>query len=79
MEFVSKTKIETPRNRISIKKNPDSVLLKKDFLDWARENADELLKWKEPEPDKLKIKEFLKNGGSTPYAQLIQTNRVEIK
>jgi hypothetical protein len=95
MEFIGKTKIETARNKIAIRKNPDSVLLGKDFLlfaqqiarflakqgflIWARENADEFLKWKEPEPDKLKIKEHLKNGGKLEHAELIQTSRLEIK
>jgi hypothetical protein len=79
MEFIGKTKIETARNKITIRKNPDSVLLGKDFLIWARENADGFLKWKEPEPDKLKIREHLKNGGKLEHAELIQTSRLEIK
>ncbi|MDR2074542.1 MAG: siphovirus Gp157 family protein [Oscillospiraceae bacterium] len=79
MEFIGKTKIETARNKITIRKNPESVLLRRDFLNWARENADEFLKWKEPEPDKLKIREHLKNGGKLEHAELIQTKRLEIK
>ncbi|MDR2456949.1 MAG: siphovirus Gp157 family protein, partial [Clostridiales Family XIII bacterium] len=48
MELIKKTKIETPRNKITVKKNPESVAIDGDFLIWARENADEFLKWKEP-------------------------------
>jgi hypothetical protein len=60
MEFIGKTKNETARNKITIRKNPDSVLLRKDFLlfaqqiarflakqgflIWARENAKDFLK-----------------------------------
>lgn len=79
MEFIGKTKIETPRNRITIRKNPDSVSLSKDFLNWAIENAEDYLKWHEPEPDKLKIKEYLKNGGALKHVELIQTKRLEVK
>jgi hypothetical protein len=79
MEFIGKTKIETPRNKITVKNNPESVLLEGDFLKWARENADEFLKCKDPEPDKLKIKEHLKSGGKLKHARLIQTKRIEIK
>ncbi|MDR1240298.1 MAG: siphovirus Gp157 family protein [Oscillospiraceae bacterium] len=79
MEFIGKSKIETARNRITIRKNPESVILTKDFLNWAKESGKEFLKFKEPEPDKLKIKEFLQKGGETLHAQLIQTKRIEIK
>ncbi|MDR1364883.1 MAG: siphovirus Gp157 family protein [Oscillospiraceae bacterium] len=79
MEFIGKEKIETPRNQITIRKNPESVFLRKDFLDWAKENGEKFLKWKEPEPDKLKIKEFLKSGGKLDHAELIQIRRAEIK
>jgi hypothetical protein len=79
MEFIGKTKIETARNKITVKKNPESVLLEMNFLNWARENADEFLKWREPEPDKLKIKEHLKSGGKLEHAQLVKTKKLEIK
>ncbi|MDR2074008.1 MAG: siphovirus Gp157 family protein [Oscillospiraceae bacterium] len=79
MELVGKHKIETSRNSIVIRQNPCSVLIEKDFLNWARENAEELLKWRDPEPDKLKIKEYLKNGGKLEHVELVQTKRLEIK
>jgi hypothetical protein len=79
MAFIGKSKIETPRNRIIIRKNPDSVLLGEDFLNWAQKNADKFLNFREPEPDKTKIKEALKNGEKIPHACLIQKERIEIK
>jgi hypothetical protein len=76
---VNKLKIETPRNKIQIRKNPPSVEVDGDFIVWATENADHFLNFKEPEPDKTKIKESLKNGEKIPHALLVQKERIDIK
>jgi hypothetical protein len=76
---VNKLKIETPRNKIQIRKNPSSVEVDGDFIIWATKNADHYLKFKEPEPDKTKIKEALKNGEKVLHACLIRKERIDIK
>jgi len=80
--FISngKTKIETNRNKISIKQNPESVETDEGFIVWAQSNnCDNLLKYTEPRPDKKAIKEYIKDGNILSLARLIKTERLEIK
>ena len=80
--FISngKTKIETNRNKISIKQNPESVETDEGFIVWAQSNnCDNLLKYTEPLPDKKAIKEYIKDGNILLLARLIKTERLEIK
>ena len=80
--FVSngKTKIETSRNKISIRQNPESVEIDDGFIAWAQTNDnDDLLKFSAPVPDKKAIKEYLKSGDILPFTKLIRTERLEIK
>jgi outer membrane murein-binding lipoprotein Lpp len=79
MLSLDKFKIETPRNKIQIRKNPPSVEIDGDFILWATENAVHYLNFSAPEPDKTKIKEALKNGEKIPHACLVQKERIEIK
>jgi hypothetical protein len=71
-------KIETPRNLLQIKTNPPSVDVVEGFVDWAKENANELLSYKEPTPDKTKIKDALKSS-EIPYCAIKQGERLVIK
>lgn len=54
-------KFSTPKVAISFRKST-SVSVDDDFIEWAKSNADELLKFSEPKPDKTAIKEAIKNG-----------------
>ena len=52
-----KTKIETSRNKISIKQNPESVEIEDGLIDWAQKNdCDYFLKYTEPAPNNLTIR-----------------------
>lgn len=79
MEFIGKEKIESSKNKITVKKNPPSIEIDDGFLLWALKNAGDLLKYRPPEPDKTKIKEELQNNKDLPYVKLVQNERIEIK
>ena len=75
-----KTKIETSRNKISIKQNPESIEIDDGFIDLVQHNDwDYLLKYSDPIPNKKAIKEYIKAGNELPLARLIKTERLEIK
>jgi hypothetical protein len=78
LKELNKTKIETSRNNIQIKKNPSSVVLDDSFINWAIENKPELIKVKH-EADKLQIKEILKKEIEIPFARLEQKEKIYIK
>ena len=50
-----------------------------DFVSWATENAKDLLRIREPEPDKTAIGELLKAGKEIPHAALVETASMTIK
>lgn len=72
MRLVGLRKIETSRNRISIRKTPPSLRLEDAprFLEWARENRPDLLREKPPELDKSAVRDALKAGDPLPGAKL---------
>jgi len=50
------------------------------FIEWARENGlHDLLRYKDPEPDKTAIGKLLKAGQILPGAQLVEHNKMSIK
>lgn len=70
VRYLDGEKFSTPRVAMSFRKSPAHVELEPDFLDWAKEHNDELLRYKEPEPDKKAIMAALKAGDEIPYARL---------
>ena len=75
-------KIETARNKISIAKCPPSVEIDNldDFVKYAQVNADNLLRYKQPEPDKTAIKEALNADTEIPYCRMVKDKlRLNIK
>lgn len=50
-----------------------------DFVLWAIENNDSLLRYKDPEPDKTAIGELLKAGATIPHATLVEATSLSIK
>lgn len=79
MMITNQSSIETTRNKITIRKNPECVELDSDFVNWAQVHADHFLKYKNPVPDKTAIKEILKSGHEVPHAILTKTERIDIK
>lgn len=76
-----RTKLETARSLLAIRKNPPSVTLEneEEFIRWARENANELLTFKPPVPDKAAIKVQIQSGANVPGAEVVQRERLVIK
>ena len=74
MKQLEKTKIETARNCLSIKKNPASVNTVEDFY-----NDEYMTKVVEVKLDKAKLKEDLKAGIKVDGARLEQKERLEVK
>lgn len=79
LEVCDIAKIETPRNKIQIKKNPKRLEILEGFTNWAQEKADHLLKYSDPQPNKTAIKEAMQRGEIIPYAKINADNRIEIK
>lgn len=71
-------KIQTPICTISLRKSSKVEVLP-EFVRWAiTYNRDELLRYKDPEPDKRRIAELLKAGEDLP-ARIVQTEGVTIR
>ncbi|HEY5586684.1 MAG TPA: siphovirus Gp157 family protein [Ruminiclostridium sp.] len=82
MKAVSRVKVETAQNVISVKKNPPRVDIGDGFIQWAKDNSfDDILckHVEEYRPDKAAIKEELKKGNEIPYCRLIQGESLSIK
>lgn len=56
-----------------------AVELDDNFVEWAQENADDLLTYKAPEPNKTAIKDRLKEGGELSHATLVERQNISIK
>ncbi|MBQ6233572.1 MAG: siphovirus Gp157 family protein [Clostridia bacterium] len=49
------------------------------FLKWAQENAPDLLKYKDPEPDKTAIKTAINDGREIAFAEIVENRNLQIK
>lgn len=81
MTAIGSKKIEGINAIISIRNNTESVQIddEKAFVNWAKGNNCDLLKFKEPEISKTKIKDALKAGSKIPYCSLTRTQSLIIK
>ena len=69
-------KFKTPRVTVSYRKS-EAVIV--DDLQLMQETCDEYLKYKDPEPDKAKIKAALKDGITVPGCHLEERQNITIK
>lgn len=81
MEQISLKKIDKPRARISLRNNAESVQIENDteFINWAMNNREDLLRYKDPEISKSAVKQALNDGEEIPGASLVRTKSVLIK
>ena len=79
MIMMDKQQIETTRNKICIRKNPQTIEIEDGFIEWAEKNADHLLKYQTPIPNKKEIKEELKKGEEIPHVIISQKEGMLIK
>lgn len=71
MNAIGIRKIESARNVISVAKSPAKLVVDADFSQWAQENGrDDLLTYKQPEPNKTAIKDAIKAGTELPFAHI---------
>jgi hypothetical protein len=82
LEFVGKTSFESVRNKLSIRKNPESVQIEEGFDNWINTHsleADKFLEFPEPKIKKSAIKEALQKGETVPFVRLVKNERLEVK
>lgn len=81
MQKVDLKKLDRPMAVISVRNNAESVLIsdEKAFISYAVTNADELLRYKEPEINKQALKQALQSGETLPGVSLQRTQSVIIK
>ncbi len=83
MQQVKIKKIDSdPRTKISLKTNAPSVNIsdEKAFVKWAMAGHDELLRYKDPEIDRIAVKKALNDGEELPvYVKLVSTVSAIIK
>ena len=73
-------KLNTTRAAVSFRKSEavefvDPAL----FVVWAAECRNDLLTYKQPEPNKTAVKQYLKAGGTLPGAALVERQNISIK
>lgn len=56
-----------------------ALVLDDEFMSWAKDNAPDLLNYKEPEPRKQDITNALKAGFIIDHAHLEQKNNIQVK
>lgn len=71
-------KFESPRLRCGYRKSK-SVRLDDSFIDWARENAGDLLTFNEPTPNKAAIKAALDGGREIEHAEIVTNESLQVK
>ena len=71
-------KVETARNKITFRKS-ESVVIGEGFINWARENRDDLLTFSEPTANKTAIKKALKDGAEIEGAYIESKQNIQIK
>lgn len=71
MQAIGIRKIESSRNVISLAKTAPKMVVDDDFTAWAEANGrDDLLAYKQPEPNKSAIKEAIQSGAEIPFAHI---------
>lgn len=71
-------RFESPKVRCSYRK-AKSVQVDDSFICWARENADDLLTFKEPTPNRAAIKAALADGREIEHAEIVTHESLQVK
>ena len=81
MKQAGKTKIESLKSVISVRTNPESVIIadEKKFIEWAQEHDDSLLRYLQPEIRKSAVKAGIKAGEKIPGAALTRTESLIVR
>ena len=82
MQLINRQKIDTPRAKLSIRNNAESVQFddENEFITRCElAGADDFLRYKKPEIDKAEVKAALKRGDRIEGTRLIRTQSLIIK
>lgn len=71
-------KFKTAKVSVSYRKSK-AVKLEESFIEWAKANADYLLKYKAPEPDKAAIRQALSDGVAIVGASIAERENIQVK
>lgn len=74
-------KLETPRGALTIKKNPEALVVddEKGLVEWLETNRPEMLKYASPTYAKPEVAALLKSGEVLPFVHTERKERLEIK
>lgn len=72
------TKFETPKVSITYRKS-SAVETTDSFVEWAKQNRQDLLTYKEPEASKTAIKKAILNNEVVLFAAITEHNNIHIK
>ena len=73
-------KLTTAKTAVSFRRSEAVEFANQDlFVVWASEKHNDLLTYKQPEPNKTIIKQMLKAGGVLPGVQLVERQNISIK
>lgn len=79
-EALQGEKLNTARAAVSYRKSEAVEFVNQElFVVWASEEHNDLLTYKQPEPNRNAIKAILKAGGTLPGAMLVQRQNISIK
>lgn len=70
-------KFKTAKVTVSYRKST-AVETDDEFILWAKEN-NEFLRWKEPEVDKVALKDAIKQGKEVPFARIVEKESMTVK
>ena len=81
MHAVGRIKIDTPRARLNIRKNAESLVVDDElrFIEWAQSNKNDLLKYALPEIRKTDTKKMIQSGQKLPFVHLTRPESLIIK
>lgn len=71
-------KFSTPKVAISFRKSA-AVEVDEGFAEWAKEHAEQFLKYSEPGIDKAAIKIALASGETVAFAKMVENQNIQIK
>ena len=77
-DILSGGKFETSKVKMSFGKST-AVECDDEFIEWAKENNDELLSYKEPTPNKTLIKQLINSGEAVEHAAVVERLSLNIK
>lgn len=72
-------KMSTPKVEVNFRKSESVEVDEVEFVKWALAEADDLLSFKDPTPNKTAIKAAIKNGRTIEGATLISKTNISIK